>query len=96
MKMEIPMMVILKMRKLMVREYIITQMDQDMKDSGKKIRNMEKDRKHGQMVLVSKEIMKMAINKEQVSLCGLMEALMRASFLRIKLKDKVTYRNIIH
>ena len=45
-------MVIGKITKLMVRESILIPMGQNMKDSGKKTNNMEKDSKQGQAVLV--------------------------------------------
>lgn len=45
-----------KMTKHMDMELIFTLMELNMKVSGKKTNKMEKEKKHGQMVLVIKEI----------------------------------------
>jgi hypothetical protein len=58
-------------------------MEPDMKDTGEKINSMVKVWKHGQMVLVIKEIMLMVRNMEKVLLHGLMEVPIMVNLMKI-------------
>jgi hypothetical protein len=63
------------MIKLMGLESIVIWMEQNMKDIGKKINNMEMDWKHGQMAPSMKDNMFKEKNMEQGDSHGLMEVL---------------------
>lgn len=68
-----------KMIRLMDLVVISILTAQNMKVIGKKINSMDTEKKHGQMELAMKEIIKTAKRMEKASLCGLMVQPMRDS-----------------
>ena len=62
---------------------IYVQMEQYMKENGKKINNMEKEKKYGLMVLGMKVIILMVKNMVKENFIGLMVLHMKENFLII-------------
>jgi len=73
--------------RLMAMESICIQMEHNMKGIGKKISNMERARKHGQMVLAMKVTMLKGKRTVMVNSNGLTAQLMKASSLIITFMD---------
>ena len=74
--------------------YIPTLMEQDMKENGKKINRMGKEKSLGLMVLVMKEIINKEKNVVLEYLSGLITQFMKVSSLTIILTEKVFCYNI--
>ena len=65
-------------------------------DPGKKINNMVRALRLGQMVLLMKDFMNKEKNMAQENLLGLMVALMKGNFSIIILKGKVNINGVIN
>ena len=77
-----------QMTKHMDLESIVILMGPNMKDIGKKINNMVKDQKHGQMAPNMKDNMYKERNTEREDSHGLMEVLIMDCLQKIISKDK--------
>jgi hypothetical protein len=67
----------------MVMEFIIIQMELNMKETGMRINSMDMERRVGLTVLCMKVITRMEIKKVKVNLFIMMELHMMESFFRI-------------